>query len=1219
MAELLQPQLTDIQLRAKLEEMVINDLLGPAGGPEEEITERNVHDRYLVGVLAPRTVTTAPVHTSAKASTTDTEPEEEEETPAIPDELAEGGEDSIDDGKTDQDVPVAQAHFPSSIGFTFSVGCKTKSLVVAASWGHYLKVRKENQFNERTGAPLWVWKRHARGGQITISIPAKDGTIQPQPVDPEVPDVYIQGRVRQRDSHCIITLFLVNGQIEERPNKDRWFLFQPELSVKAADGSAVFEKKLDRQLSSSDPSTKLEDQRMGMLYRRQVEFAVGHGVSVHADVSMDRQDRAVRVKTTIIPSYEVAKTTPPTAADANIHPAFAKLAGLVLDMKILADTPQKDLRQKLEPLTLAYKTWIDAQEAKTHDPAEGLPSFKDAAASAITNFRQTLKRIEEGIAVIATDTKGFEAFRFMNRAMWLQRTRSLYSEQIRQGKDVHYDDVDEPKNRTWYPFQLAFILLNVPSITNLDHADRSESQEATADLLFFPTGGGKSEAYLGLSAYTMGLRRLQGTVAGRSGENGIAVLMRYTLRLLTLQQFQRATALLCACESIRRQDESKWGKTPFRIGLWVGSKTTPNWTEDAAEAIMQHRGNQHGYAHGGLGTPYQLTACPWCGSTIEPGKHLESKPFKQGSGRTITFCGDKTGQCMFSRRQTPEEGLPVVVVDEEIYRRLPTMLIATVDKFAQMPWKGEVEMLFGQVNGYCTRHGFRSPDLEDSDSHPARNGMPAAKTVQQNPLRPPDLIIQDELHLISGPLGTLVGLYETALDKLCTWDVDGKKVRPKVVASTATIRNADAQVHKLFLRKLNIFPPPGLDVRDNFFSLKRTPSEEIPGRLYLGICAPGKRLKAALIRVYVAFLCAGQALYDQYGKATDPWMTLVGYFNSMRELGGMRRLVDDDVSLRCKKQDRRGLSKRFFGTNYLAELTSRMRSEEIPRTLDLLEAIFDPELEAKRKEMQKGKDWKNAPKRPLDVLLATNMLSVGVDVKRLGLMVVAGQPKATAEYIQATSRVGRNKPGIVVTVYNWARPRDLSHYETFEHYHATFYKQVEALSVTPFSPGALQRGLAGLLVSLIRLRGIEFNSNESAGKIQITDPYVLDAVETIAERAELVGDGTAVGDYVRAKLKEKLDLWQHEAQNTSGGRTLTYKEGAGSNGGKRGTTVSLLYQPGLQRWEQFTCLNSLREVEPSVKLIVDDFGLDDIDSDTATTPSPEAATDEAGRTGKEQE
>jgi hypothetical protein len=330
-------------------------------------------------------------------------------------------------------------------------------------------------------------------------------------------------------------------------------------------------------------------------------------------------------------------------------------------------------------------------------------------------------------------------------------------------------------------------------------------------------------------------------------------------------------------------------------------------------------------------------------------------------------------------------------------------------------------------------------------------------------------------------------------------------------------------------------------------------------------------------------------------------MTLVGYFNSMRELGGMRRLVDDDVYNRTMKMDRRGLAKRFFGTNYLAELTSRMRSEDIPLTLDWLEAPFDPEREEKRKAMVKKGQFKDAPKKPLDVLLATNMISVGVDVQRLGLMVVAGQPKATAEYIQATSRVGRRKPGIVCTVFNWARPRDLSHYETFEHYHATFYKHVEPLSVTPFSPGALSRGLAGLLVGLIRLRGMEFNPNEAAARIQVTDPYVQDAIDAIAERAALVADGPEVADYCRNELKSKVDLWRAEAQNVTGGRTLNYTQPWGK---ERGTAISLLTHPGLEKWQEFTCLDSLRDVEPTAKLIVDDRGLDEI---MEATPD-EAAT-----------
>jgi hypothetical protein len=1188
------------QLRAQIEAMVLGDLLGPACGEDEELTERAVRDRYLIGVLAPSRAARDEGQTASE--------EDEDDYPVIPDELSGESNDTADDGTTDADLPSTFARLPTSFGMSFCVDVAAKAIKASASWGQYKREQRPDQLNAQ-GNPLRVWKRYPRGGSITI--PLKDGPIKPTAPDPQFPDIYIRGNIRHRRSYFVVTLFLVNAQEESRP-KDEYYVFQPKLTVSGEDGQAVFCKR-----RIINPNDDLEDRMMAMLYRHHVEFAVGHGVSVHAEPVAGSPDRATRIETVVVPIYEVPRASPPTEKDADQNPAFGKLAGLVLDMKALAESDAKKLTKQLQPLVVAYRDWIDREEAKLADPEQGLSAFGDAGRVVIDNCRLTLRRIEEGLALLTKDSKACEAFQFMNRAMWLQRTHSIYSERVRRGEQPDFDkEVDIAANRSWRPFQIAFILLNLPGVTQLDHPERGVSPEALADLLFFPTGGGKTEAYLGLSAYTMALRRLQGTVAGRVGEGGVAVLMRYTLRLLTIQQFQRATALVCACESIRRQaleqGDTRWGKTPFRIGLWVGRRTTPNRTNDAADAIKQARGHQ--FVGGGIGTPYQLTFCPWCGSPIEAGKHLEVQPYPNGIGRTLTYCGDKFGQCLFSKRQAANEGLPVVVVDEEIYRRLPTLLIATVDKFAQMPWKGEVQMLFGQVNGCCERHGFTSPEIEDSTSHPRSNfGLPATRLREHPPLRPPDLIIQDELHLISGPLGSLVGLYETAIDKLCTWEVNGKSVRPKVIASTATIKNADVQVRSLFLRTVNIFPPPGLDVRDNFFAIQRQPTESEFGRRYLGICAPGRRLKAALIRVYTAFLCSAQALYEKYGRRVDPWMTVVGYFNSMRELGGMRRLVDDDVNTRCRKQDRRGLAKRFLNGDYLAELTSRMRSEEIPQILDRLEAVFDPELEEKRKEATKTKDYQNIPKKPLDVLLATNMISVGVDVKRLGLMIVAGQPKATAEYIQATSRVGRTFPGLVCTVFNWARPRDLSHYETFEHYHATFYKHVEPLSVTPFSPGALQRGLAGLLVSLVRLRGIEFNANDTAARITTSHPYIQDAIETIVKRAELIGDGNRTGDFCRRQLLSKADRWQAEAQNTTGGRTLTYTEPYGSDGPKKGTSVKLLQSPGLERWEEFTCLNSLREVEPTVKLILSDGGIDEITSEGMTEPTPELSQAEGGQ------
>ena len=320
-----------------------------------------------------------------------------------------------------------------------------------------------------------------------------------------------------------------------------------------------------------------------------------------------------------------------------------------------------------------------------------------------------------------------EAFRFANRAMWQQRIHSMFSRKVRK-KELKIEDgvesLDVAGNRSWRLFQIAFILLNLPSLTDMHHPDRSHETDAVADLLWFATGGGKTEAYLGLTAYILALRRLQGVVAGRRGDEGIAVLMRYTLRLLTLQQFQRATALMCACETIRKTDVGKWGETPFRIGLWVGNKTSPNTLIAAANALRQRNtGGRPVYG----GTPQQITSCPWCGSEIQE-RHIRVYEAPSDIGRCVTYCGDDLGRCEFSEAKAPREGLPVMVVDEEIYRRPPSLLIATVDKFAQMPWKGETQMLFGKVTGLCPRHGFLSPEIEDGQSHPSRNGLPSVKS-----------------------------------------------------------------------------------------------------------------------------------------------------------------------------------------------------------------------------------------------------------------------------------------------------------------------------------------------------------------------------------------------------------------------------------------------------------------------------------------------------------
>jgi hypothetical protein len=1154
----LQPA-TPHDIRDELTIMVVNDLLGPAGGDEEELDQREDHayGRYLVGLLAPKAVKI----------------DGEEQ-----DELANGQKDDAETGTADRATPPADTFFPNSIGLSFVVESDAKAILIRTNWGRYRRSKSATQINPKTGAEALVWKREKLVSD-GLPVPLKTGFFGPLLPRPDTdPSVVVQGRMRQTPRGWVVTVFLVNTQPEQERKKDEAWVFQPKLAVldAAVPPQPIFVQRRDwkRDLSKMDPITREETETLEMLYRHKLEFAVGHGVSPHVTLPQPGATKALQIETTFIPKSEVPQQTPP---DANDNP---DLAGVVLDMKELAEMPKGDLVASLRRLETAYGKWIAKEQGKLADSAERLADHTDAAQRAAARCKRACDRIREGIDLIENDAVAEKSFRFANRAMWQQRLHSVFARMVRKGKLKPSDDIttlDIPRNRSWRMFQLAFVVLNLPSITRLDHPERSHETDAVADLLWFATGGGKTEAYLGLTAYTLAMRRLQGEIEGRSGDHGVAVLMRYTLRLLTLQQFQRATALICACEVIRRGDKATWGQVPFRLGLWVGAKATPNTFKQAAEALKQ--GNSGGRPSGG-GSPHQLVSCPWCGREILP-HHLRVFEAPSDVGRCVTYCGDDTGSCDFSEAQASKEGLPVMVVDEDIYRRPPSLLIATVDKFAQMPWKGEVQNLFGQVDGLCVRHGFLSPEIEKNDpgNHPARNGLPAVSRKDHGPLRPPDLIIQDELHLISGPLGSMVALYETAVDELCSWTVNGKRVRPKVVASTATIRRASDQVRKLFLRKLEVFPPQGTAITDSFFAIQRPTGEKYPGRRYLGICTFGRRYPVAMIRVYVALMGAAQKLYEKYDNLADPWMTLTGYFNSIRELAGTRRLVEDDIRARLRDADQRGLAKRQVRYNAVEELTSRKSGTDIPKILERLETIFDKAQDAQR--VADAKAGKIPQQRPFDAILATNMISVGVDIERLGLMAVAGQPKTTSEYIQASSRVGRSNsgPGLVVTVYNWAKPRDLSHYETFEHYHETFYKHVEALSVTPFSDRALDRGLTGVLVSLMRLFEARLNANESAGLLQDTDPTMPAIIDRIVARAELAMDDALIGAKVRAMLIKRRDEWLARVHKQTDHR-LGYR-------GDKDAVVGLLQEAEPGSWELWTCLNSLRDVEGTVNLLLD--------------------------------
>jgi hypothetical protein len=1208
---------TSYQVRAELEELIERDLLGPQDGPGEELPPGTPPaGRYLLGRLVPRNRVGDPDDDTAL-----------EEDPDLMDrEVSAPDPGELEDEPESEAAERSGSMAASAIGLAFSVPADISRVSTLASWGRYERGPSKIHETEQ-GRPRTTWHRVPSGGSVEIPLGAEASDYLVP--DQEQPGITVHYTVRHRGPRRVVELRLVNGNRRvsgESPDVAR--IYQAGLTVTALDGhAAVFLGHNDPELSP--PATTSDDEwlHLELLHRHKRKYATGRQCAVDASVR-DGETRAWQLATTCLPAAEV----PAVRA--------GQVPGLVLDMTRLGshELGGDDLARALRPLVAGYREWLSSQAALASSDRE-IGLYGSAAADALERARVIADRLERAIELLRTNGIAREAFRFANQAMALQRVRSevVRARLASPSADVPslLRQLDVPANRSWRPFQLAFVLLCVPGLTDPSHEDAARTgDKAEVQLLFFPTGGGKTEAYLGLTAYTFAIRRLQGVLdSSLDGTRGVAVLMRYTLRLLTAQQFQRAAALICACEMLRREriaaGDSRWGTTPFRLGLWVGSAVAPNTFENAEQQINESRGTD-----GTIGGVLQLPVCPWCGSKLSIGRDVVTDRLRR---RVLQFCSDPEGDCPFSRRNSPKEGLPVLTVDEEIYRLTPALIIATVDKLAQLPWKAATATLFGLVDTECPRHGWQNPDFGfcGPGGHPAHaaSGLPRAVIQPAMRLRPPDLIIQDELHLISDALGSMVGLYETAIDRLCSrlaseaasarpthqtpatprlLDMPGSSIRPVVVASTATVRRAADQAQQVFARGLSVFPPPVLDIGETFFSSNVTPSPSTPGRRYRGVLAPGERLKAIEIRIASTIMEHAQYLFDRYGTPADPYMTLVNYFTSTRELAGMRRLVEDDIADRLNSLQVRTKRRRPI----IEELTSRMPSSKIAESLAQLERPFDPAFDTNAARAEYSADPQAARERqaeagrdrffPTDVLLATSMLQVGVDVQRLGLMVVTGQPKNTAEYIQATSRIGRSaqRPGLVVMIYQWSRPRDLAHYESFGYDHSTFGLRVEGLTTTPFSDRALDRGLTGVLVTAIRHAGISTLPNAAAHTVALTGAFTSELMSSIANRAARVTHERSQADLTRSELQYRLDKWAQRRRRLQTGR-LGYET--------RTDITGLLREPDEGTWDLWTAPMSMREVEAEVLLQLD---RDDRSIDIAPNWDYDRSADQTAREGR---
>lgn len=1061
--------------RQRLVDWLRTQMVGPASRDSDELVGIAPWERYPTGMLYPVEQGVSgldPAETSVGVSVEAGQRKEDTEDEIVQTDGAEGR-------------PIAQTARrrryvpPSSVGFScFVRGSARLDITVSAAtyrriderdWrGQFQKLRYERTPVE---PQTLVWEN---GRFLDLVRDERFG---------------VDVRPREFSDGSVFTVTFYNRQ--EMGPED----FGPRQSQSLSEKS-LFEARLECEIAAGmlseyprvDPSLLTEEeQELELQYRDRKIYAVGHG----SGVDWQTAGGPARIWTEYLPSTEVPLVTT-TLEDAEDR---------ALEFQLLSTAGRETVVPVLGTFIEGYADWIASQRSDGLDEAE-----RAAAGRLLQRMDDAVRRMRGGVALLESDAKVYAAFQLANRSML---------DQMRQSSRIRNKD-DEASSFKWRPFQLAFLLTVLESTVREDDPFRD-----VLDLIWFPTGGGKTEAYLGLTAFVVVWRRL---VHGDAGA-GTSVLMRYTLRLLTRQQFERSMRVIFALELLRREDPGTLGRSPISAGIWIGRATSPNTFKQAKQAADE--------IAEGAAVPNGLVvdACPWCGTDFD------GRNYRAGEQEFRLHCVN--GSCDFGR--APGLPLPCNVVDDALYGDPPSLLIGTIDKFARLPWTDRAGAFFGD--------GSR---------------------------RPPELVIQDELHLVTGPLGSVAGLYEAGLETL----LQLRGVRPKYVASTATIRMAGDQVRRLYGRDLAVFPPAGVSCDDCYFA--RTQRDR-PGRLYVGYLARMLDQRHCLAPLAAALLAAPLELFrDQAEKDAllEAWWTQVVYHSSLRAVTDssnayavgvrewIRRLAGESRAKQApgesgssaKSDSPADAARERVDKVDPAQLTSLATAKEIARTFSRLERS------------------RAAPDH-LDVVLSTNMVSVGLDVSRLALMVVCGQPLTTAEYIQASSRVGRAEvPGLVFANYFRHQARSLAHYENFRSYHESFYRFVEPSSVTPYTPQVRQRALHAALVVALRHGCDHLRANDRAGYLDLTDPRVRRAVETLKLRCRAASPADKADDVDR-HIERLLEQWRQEiARLRSQKRMLCFDVRDGSVDGllkgHDGTGSGL--------WET---LFSMRNVEDTAALV----------------------------------
>lgn len=1020
------------------------DLVGPITEDELLVTEAP-DDYYAMGKLWPLSVQEA-----------------EEDSMSLDGEFGRD-EEILEDNLSEISEKISEVnkYRPSTMGVTVVLPSEGKRLSFSFSFGKYTYAKVERASIGTDPEEKIRYERNYQRVPYEVEgefkVPSALATQHFENNGMEGIQLSLSVRKRMNDGSKLVTVTASN--VKRAPKNsmvvNESMLFQCKLTLRCQQS---FQPVFQNEYQDFDT---LENERNKMLYREEKNYAYGHGCGTQYDL---QNGEVFEISSEFMPMEVVYQMMPNQSSNSD-----------AMKLKFLSQGNKNVILKAISEFISEYEEWLHRQSVLSTQ----LSGCDHAIQYTLDNISTCITRLSEGVRVLETDEDAWKSFQYMNEAMLLQRIKT---------KGVPEDSV------YWFPFQLAYVLQIIPDMVHKENPFRE-----VVDLLWFPTGGGKTEAYLAVAGFTIFYRRIH----QKPVSDGVAIFMRYTLRLLTVQQFERSAALICACEVLRQKYSLAGGE--ISIGLWIGSGMTPNHLKEAEDRLADLRAMRPVYE----GSPVQVTKCPWCNATIDV------------SGYTIAR-NSMNIQCS-NPNCTFHSGLPIYVVDDDIYNKKPTLVLSTIDKFARITWEPMTGNLFSQ--------GQLSPDL----------------------------IIQDELHLISGPLGSLAGLYEIALEALCD-----NAYKPKIIASTATVKQAKEQIKALYNRPFFQFPPNGISADDSFFAV-RAGKEERPARTYLGLCETGGSITDLFIRVF-ANLHFLKVLFQKQGKSEeilDHFYTTVGYFNAIKDLGGSSSILNDRIATHI-----RALASRKFLAEAEAvsletadlkpyfnhdELTSRKSAQNIKETLERLEVSYPDD-------------------KCYSYVLASNMLSVGIDVNRLGVMTVYGQPKSNAEYIQATSRVGRQNPGLVLSLYSGQRSRDKSHYEQFSFYHKSFYQYVEATSVTPFSARAVEKALHCVFVTLVRHKIPDMSSNEGAAYFRENLTGVAEIKALILQRVQDVMPDAR--KFAQEWLDCTASTWEELA--ISNPDTLFYKSNTG---------VSLLFSSQDESSLPFpTTLNSLRNVEDTANI-----------------------------------